>query len=104
MIKNDTRKIYDTTDERYLEDQPFDFKAAQEFLANAFVDDWEDESVKAYEDIMNASTFKELEGFASGLGYILEEEVKCKHKSTQTIIVPGSHETYTVCLYCGEEL
>ena len=75
MAKNDTRKIYDVTDERYVEDWPNDFKSVQEFLANQWIDEKDDSDYHdMYDKIMTAKLWDQLEEFASGLGYILEEE------------------------------
>ena len=73
--KKDTRRIYDWTDERYVEDEGNDFKSIQQFLANQ----WEDEGEESeyhdmYDKIMTAKLWDQLEEFAAGLGYSLEEE------------------------------
>ena len=74
----ETRWVYDTEEECY-EGGPSDFKAIQEFLAN----EWENDLYPAtdmyedmYDKIMAATEWNQLELYASGLGYKLEEVIE----------------------------
>ena len=71
----DTRKLYDVTDDRYIEDEGNDFKSIQQFLANQWVDEREDsDNHDMYDKIMTSKLWDQLEEYAAGLGYLLEEE------------------------------
>ena len=76
-MKKDTRKIYDESEQVYkdMEEIGSDFKSVQEFLANHWIDvpDGEEDG-DMYDKIMTAKLWDQLEEFASGLGYILEED------------------------------
>jgi len=74
-VKKDERLIYDTTDDCYVEDVGNDFESVQEFLANQWVDEGDDSYYKDVHDkIMTAKIWDQLEEYAAGLGYLLEED------------------------------
>lgn len=74
-VKKDERKLYDETDECYVEDVGNDFESIQEFLANQWVDEEDDSpNYDMHNKIMTAKIWFQLEEFAAGLGYTLEED------------------------------
>ena len=67
-------RIYDETEEVYVEDIGNDFQSVQEYLANHWIDvPDEEENGDMYDRIMEATTKQQLEEYASGLGYTIEE-------------------------------
>ena len=73
----DTRKIYDESEGVYLDTEEMgnDFKSIQEFLANHWIDvPDEEEDGDMYDKIMTSKLWDQLEEYAAGLGYLLEEE------------------------------
>ena len=73
----DTRKVYDESESVYMDMEEIgnDFESIQEWLANHWIDvPDEEEDGDMYDKIMTAKIWDQLEEFASGLGYILEED------------------------------
>ena len=68
-------RIYDETEQEYVEGLGNNFISAQEYLANHWIDVPDDEeNGDMYDKIMEADSWEELQGFASGLGYTIERE------------------------------
>ena len=67
-------RLYDEHEEEYVEDVNT-FEGIQEYLANQWIDvPDEEEDGDMYDKIMTAKLWDQLEEFASGLGYTIEEE------------------------------